>query len=187
MTYKKASRAMWLEEALNLLEEKGEAALTIERLCRKMRKTKGGFYHHFGDAEGLRKAILDHWEAAHTSALIDATELAAAEQKKAVLDKMANAANWGHERAIRRWAWADKRVRKRVAKVDERRIAYLTQFYPKASLERQRALATLEYAALVGAQHLFGFGDAPRGEESLALGALLREALDRLQGEVNGE
>lgn len=172
---------MWLEAALDLLEEKGEAALTIASLCRKMRKTKGGFYHHFGDAEGLREAILDHWEAAHTSALIAATERAPDAEKKAVLDKMAGAANWGHERAIRRWAWADKRVRKRVAKVDARRIDYLTQFYPRASPERRTALATLEYAALVGAQHLFGLGEEERGREGLDLAALLREALDGAQ------
>ncbi|MFK7999092.1 MAG: TetR/AcrR family transcriptional regulator [Polyangiales bacterium] len=181
MTYKKASRAMWLEAALDLLEEKGEAALTIARLCRKMRKTKGGFYHHFGDAEGLREAILDHWEAAHTSELIAAAECAPSEQKKAILDKMAGAANWGHERAIRRWGWADKRVRARVAKVDARRIGYLTQFYPRAAPERQTALATLEYAALIGAQHLFDLGDVERGREGIDLSALLREALNGVQ------
>lgn len=170
----RATREDWLETAVELLEEEGSAALTIDRLCARMGKTKGGFYHHFGDAAGLRHAILDRWERRQTDDIIEAAD-AQPERRAEVLDARATAADWGEERAIRAWGWQDPEVRARVEAVDRKRLEYLAAMYPRASPRLARQLALLEYAALVGAQHLFGVADRPRKGEDL--GKLLREAL----------
>lgn len=171
----RATRADWLQKALAILDEEGPRALTIERLCAAMHKTKGGFYHHFGDAAGLQRAILDQWEAAQTTAVIEAVEREDREAQLEALDRIAAAADWGQERAIRAWAWHDSLVRARVEAIDARRIAYLASLYPSGSRALRNRLALLEYAALVGAQHLFHSGTAPGRRPGL--GRLLRQAL----------
>ncbi len=171
------SRSDWLESALVLLQSGGPRALTIDRVCRAIGRTKGGFYHHFGDAAGLRSAILDDWERRQTSGIIEAADRETDLLKKAeLLDRLVGAADWAEERAIRAWGWHDTAARVRVAAVDARRIDYLTGFYPHEVSTRARQLATLEYAALIGAQHLFL--DPPDGQ----LAQLLREALTQQGG-----
>lgn len=170
----RATRDDWLTAALEIIAGEGAGALTIDRLCRAMAKTKGGFYHHFGDAAGLREAILDRWEQRQTTAIIEAADAQPTRTRRAqVIDALATAADWGEERAIRSWAWRDEAVRGRVEAVDRRRIDYLCTLYAGVPKRRARELATLEYAALVGAQQLFHVSPDPK------LGALLREALDR--------
>lgn len=171
----RATRADWLQKALDILDGEGPRALTIERLCAAMKKTKGSFYHHFGDAAGLQHAILDQWEAAQTTAVIEAVDREDRAQQLEALDRIASAADWGRERAIRAWAWHDAGVRARVEQIDDRRIAYLAGLYPSGSRALRERLAILEYAALVGAQHLFHSGTAPRRRPGL--GKLLRQAL----------
>ena len=67
---------------------------------------------------------------------------------------------------------------RRVDAVDRRRVEYLMAFYPEVPPELAQTLALIEYAALVGAQHLF-LDDLP-DEDAAALGRVLRRALRRV-------
>lgn len=175
----RVTRDDWIDTALELLASDGPQALTIERLCAALQKTKGSFYHHFRDAAGLRDAILDRWEAQQTEAIIaEAEREPDLARRGELLDQLAAAANWSHERTIRAWAWRDATIRPRVEAVDQRRIGYLATFYPRIAPDLALMLAFIEYAALVGAQHLFlpELGDGPAPGELLhrALAALAR-------------
>lgn len=177
----RVTRENWIEAGLKLLQSKGSAALTIDGLCAVMGKTKGSFYHHFGDAAGLRRALLDNWEARQTSAIIDVADLEGdLRRRAAVLDEMVVAADWGEERAIRTWAWQDPKVRERVDAVDRRRVEYLASFYDGPPRQAHQ-FALIEYAALVGAQHLFLVGAGRARDETL--GKSLRDALRQAAGD----
>ncbi len=169
-----ANREEWLAKAIELLQKGGASFLTIDRLCARMKKTKGGFYHHFGDAAGLRQAILERWERRQTDDIIAAAD-ADPNRRAEVLDASVTAADWGEERAIRSWAWQDPVVRARVKRIDAKRVRYLAGMYPDTPPKLAKKLALLEYAALVGAQHLFEIAERPKKGEDL--GRLLREAL----------
>lgn len=172
----RTTRENWLEAALELLTTEGPPGLTLERICSAVGKSKGSFYHHFEDMKTLRSALLDRWEARQTDAFIEA---AAAHNNPAdrarVLDELATKADWGEERAVRAWAWSDTEVRARVDAVDRRRIAYLASLQDDLPAERAQSIALLEYAALVGAMHLFVTQDGD--VRSPELGAFLRRAL----------
>ncbi len=52
----------WEREALEMIAEKGIAALAIEPLARRMGITKGSFYWHFPNREALLEQSLERWE-----------------------------------------------------------------------------------------------------------------------------
>jgi AcrR family transcriptional regulator len=172
----RTTRQHWLKAAIDALKAEGPGGLTIDRLCGAMGKTKGSFYHHFGSAAGLRGAILDDWESRQTSAIIDRTLSVSDQARRAeILSRLVGAADWGEERALRAWAWKDGDVRARVDGVDRRRIAFLATFYPSATDAQAAQLAMIEYAALIGAMHLFV--DAARQENTGPVSAMLGQAL----------
>jgi len=54
--------ADWEQAALNLVAEKGLAALRVEPLARRLGITKGSFYWHFPGRDELLAQALDRWE-----------------------------------------------------------------------------------------------------------------------------
>ncbi|HKQ68576.1 MAG TPA: TetR/AcrR family transcriptional regulator, partial [Polyangiaceae bacterium] len=58
---------------------------------------------------------------------------------------------------VRAWALRDTRAHRVLARVDKKRVDYLTQIYAAQTGDESKArqLGQLEYAAFVGAQQLF--------------------------------
>lgn len=53
----------WTEAALGALRESGLDAVAVEPLARSLGVTKGSFYAHFPNRDGLVRAALARWEA----------------------------------------------------------------------------------------------------------------------------
>ncbi len=62
----------WATAALDLLGEKGLAAVAVEPLAARLGTTKGSFYWHYPNRDAVIVAALELWEQAHTQAVIDA-------------------------------------------------------------------------------------------------------------------
>lgn len=153
----RTSKADWIESGLVLLRTEGEHALTIERLCAALGRTKGSFYHHFESADVFASALLGVWEQRHTEAPIDvASREDTSAARRRTLDATVKALDWPLDLAVRGWALRDPEAREVVARVDARRIAYLESLLPAHAPARARrtAIATLEYAAFLGAMQL---------------------------------
>lgn len=146
----------WIESGLVLLRTEGEHALTIERLCTTLGRTKGSFYHHFESADAFASALLEAWERRHTEVPIDvASREGSAGARRRTLDVTVKALDWPLDLAVRGWALRDPEAREVVARVDARRIAYLESLLPRTvPRARRTAIATLEYAAFLGAMQL---------------------------------
>ena len=56
------SRNSWLEVALELLQNDGINAVTVDALAIQLGITRGSFYHHFKDRNDLSKEMLDYWK-----------------------------------------------------------------------------------------------------------------------------
>ena len=52
----------WVEAALDEIEHDGVAGLAVEKVARRLRVSKGGFYHHFADRRELLEAALGLWQ-----------------------------------------------------------------------------------------------------------------------------
>ncbi|MEM7523964.1 MAG: TetR/AcrR family transcriptional regulator [Pseudomonadota bacterium] len=70
------SRADWVAAGLDVLLEKGVAAVQITLLARRLKVTRGGFYWHFEGREALLDALLAEWRARNTGVMLDAVEAA---------------------------------------------------------------------------------------------------------------
>lgn len=54
-------REAWIAAALNVLGAEGIEGVRVELLARRLKITKGSFYHHFKDRNDLYTAMLEHW------------------------------------------------------------------------------------------------------------------------------
>ena len=126
-------RERWIEQGLRVLASGGPEAVRIEPLAAGLGVTKGGFYWHFRDRRDLLDAMLDRWEQTYVDRAIEVADhdggsgrarlrrlfIAAGE-----LDQIPDV-----EMAVRDWARRDAAVAARVARVDERRLAYLRPLF----------------------------------------------------------
>ncbi len=153
------TREDWLETGLQLLNDSGEQALTLEQLCKATSRTKGSFYHHFKSHDDFINALLEYWQAKYTEQIIAAVDrLEEPIEQRKELDRLAANVDNQLERVIRNWSGVDERVRQTIKKVDDRRLDYLTNLIGKlGKLEQKTAseLAIVEYAAFLGLQYLF--------------------------------
>lgn len=152
----KSTRQDWLQLGLDLLTAEGPGALTIERLCQGMQKTKGSFYHHFGDRDVYVEALLEHWEQAHTLQPMAVSQAGDARERLQMLYRTVSLLPAGPEVALRAWARSDARVAASVARVDTTRLAYLDELHAVTQPPQGHLIAVIEYALLVGLQHLEG-------------------------------
>jgi AcrR family transcriptional regulator len=171
------TREDWLDAGLALLASDGRWALTLERLCARLARTKGSFYHHFADMQGYQRELLARWRDRHTEAMIEDSRTAGDPRARGErLREQVAAADLRVERAIRAWAEVEPDARAALDEVDARRLAYLTELARSRVADPARALvvARLEYAAFVGTVTLFH--GLPRAQREL-LSRSLDEAL----------
>jgi AcrR family transcriptional regulator len=152
---KRSSKIEWCEQGLSLLRESGPQAITIERLCERLSKTKGSFYHHFKDLSAFQEAMLARWQEQYTEAPIAMSNKEGSAEKKARrLEAIVGELDHVLDTAIRAWARSDPRALAAVWAVDVKRMRFLGQLHKEAQRPRPEALGELEYAAFVGLQHL---------------------------------
>lgn len=141
-----------------LLAEQGTPALTLERLCERMSRSKGSFYHHFGSMPKYRARLLDHVEAEFTTAITGAVErfdaLPARERLRRLVAEAIKDTGPRLEIAMRAWAKQDPEAAAVQERVDAARIAYLRKLCDEAGHTEPEQMATLVYLVSVGAAHL---------------------------------
>jgi AcrR family transcriptional regulator len=175
---RRASPGDWCAAGLVLLREEGIGAVTVERLCAALGKTKGSFYHHFRDLDAYLVALLARWEEDLTDAVMrEAATEEDPRRRGARLDAVVRGLDHRLDVAVRAWGLRDLRVRTALERVDERRIEYLADLHRSSRLPDARIAAELEYAAFVGAQQLGLFAKPARAER---LSATFRSALAAL-------
>ncbi len=145
----------WCDAGLTLLRDEGMPALTVDRMCTVLERTKGSFYHHFRDLDAFLTLLLVRWEETLTEAPI-AFAGAAPEptQRAARLNDAVARLDHRLDVSVRAWALRDVRARAAVARVDARRIAYLTELHAAAGADDAHAAAQLEYVAFLGTQQV---------------------------------
>ena len=124
-------RNSWVEEGLRALAAGGPEAVRIEPLAQALGVTKGGFYWHFDDRRALLEEMLDTWERLVIDEVIERVERDGGDARAKLGRLFALASEYTGsgllpvELAIRDWARRDKRVAKRLRRVDNRRMEYM--------------------------------------------------------------
>lgn len=138
MALTRTPRNAWLNEGLRALGAGGPDAVRIEPLARALGVTKGGFYWHFDDRRALLDEMLDTWERLGVDEVIERVEGEGGDAR-AKLRRLSAIAVSGEEElgidplrvdlAVRDWARRDKRVARRLRRVDNRRMDYMRSLF----------------------------------------------------------
>ncbi|WP_224815205.1 TetR/AcrR family transcriptional regulator [Hasllibacter sp. MH4015] len=149
----------WIAAGFRALSETGPQALKAEALARRLKTTKGSFYHHFKDVPAYHAAMLALWQDKAFTGIVDG--LADIPTPQARLRALARLANDGApdrfgglliEPAIRAWSLHDANVADAVAGIDAKRIAYVGDLLEACG--QPRRLAILFYGAFIGLDDL---------------------------------
>jgi AcrR family transcriptional regulator len=126
-------RASWIDEGLRALAAGGPEAVRIEPLAQTLGVTKGGFYWHFDDRRALLEEMLDTWERTGVDEVIERVEAGGGDARAKLrrLSAIAGASGEGLkiDLAVRDWSRRDKRVAKRLTRVDNRRMDYMRSLF----------------------------------------------------------
>jgi AcrR family transcriptional regulator len=134
MAVARTPRSRWIDEGLEALAAGGPSAVRIESLARALGVTKGGFYGYFEGRPALLDELLDAWERSSVDEVIERVEVAGgdAREKLRRLSELAGARRGEAlkiDLAVRDWARRDKRVARRLKRVDNRRMEYLRSLF----------------------------------------------------------
>ncbi|MDB5579300.1 MAG: hypothetical protein JWR80_4476 [Bradyrhizobium sp.] len=141
----KIAPEVWIDTARRSLVEEGIAAVKIDRLANRLGVTRGGFYHHFRDREGLLSQLLEHWET-HCRFLPDdppgTRPLDAVEWLDRVVDRLIEADGYDYQfdMAVREWARSDQRAAWAVERADRERLNTLQRFFEAVGYSADEAV-----------------------------------------------
>jgi AcrR family transcriptional regulator len=146
----------WIEEGLRALAAGGPDAVRVEALARALGVTKGGFYWHFDDRRALLEEMLDTWERVVVDEVIQRVESEGGDARTRLRRLSGIAASRPEvltiDIAIRDWARRDKRVAKRLRRVDNRRMDYMRGLFSEfcGDDEEAEVRATLAFSLWIG-------------------------------------
>jgi AcrR family transcriptional regulator len=171
----------WVQEGFRVLAADGVKALTLGRLCTRLRVTKGSFYWHFNDMRAYREALIDTWAAVRDEDRGYFDDLAS-EPPRQRLSRMMTALvgprHWMLERAMREWARSEPAVAAAVRASDRSVIAAVRQAFLDDGFQPDEAdmRANATFAAGIGFLHLSGSRPNPQaaGRREEFLEVLLR-------------
>lgn len=149
------TREDYFEQAMTTLATEGAGSLKIAPLCRALKVTSGSFYGYFGSLDGFVEQFLVYWEETQTERIVRMTS-APSEAATRIhrMKELAGSLPHEAEAAIRSWAHTNERVAQAQKRVDERRVAALTEVLLPAAGSRREAknLAIMGMTLLVGLQ-----------------------------------
>ena len=127
-------REIWLDTARQALIEEGTAGVEINKLAKRLRVSRGGFYWFFKDRAQLLDKLLEYWVQTSTvlfERILQVPGRNGMEEYLAMTNLWVDESDYDPkwDGAVRDWARTSERVRKVVQAVDSKRIAVLEQIF----------------------------------------------------------
>ncbi|PUB16271.1 TetR/AcrR family transcriptional regulator [Yoonia sediminilitoris] len=132
----RTSRADWTRAALDTLIEEGVDQVKVAVLSKRLKCARSSFYWYFKDRQALLGALLSHWQATNTAAIVTQATAPADSINLALVNLFACWIDGGQfdtqlDFAVRDWARRDGTVRQAVDVSDQTRIAALTAMFTR--------------------------------------------------------
>jgi AcrR family transcriptional regulator len=151
------SREDWIDAAWSALGEGGVEGVRIERLARQLGVTKGSFYWHFKNRQGLIDALIDRWfsmrEENREEFLRENPD--PADRMWKVIERGITRGTRGQAAALRFWAQRNPDVARRIENADARRITMFVDQFRSLGFPAEEAQARAEvYQAVITAEFI---------------------------------
>jgi len=174
-------RQGWLDAARAILIREGIAGVKVDRIARRLKVTRGGFYWFFDSHKQLLDALLADWEERNTEgfkAVLRESGRNGMAEFQALVDLWLNEKNYSPawDAAVRDWARVSSKVANAVRRTDDIRIDVLRQLFLDMGYEEQEAFvrARICYFHQVG---YYALGVRESREERLRLMPLYTRVL----------
>lgn len=160
----KLGRDDWIQAAYEMLGEGGSAAVSVERLAKRLGVTKGSFYWHFKDRADLLDALRARWTEQLVIGRVEAAGGAPEEKIRNLLNIVVRSTRQHRggslELAMRSWARRDAETARVVEAADQARIDYTARLFRELGFtpDEAEARAFLLYAYIF-CQGVFTFAD----------------------------
>ncbi|WP_291377741.1 TetR/AcrR family transcriptional regulator [Demequina sp.] len=157
----------WVLAAARRLASHGVDQVRVEPLAQSLGVSKGSFYWHFASREALLAGVLEMWESQGTEAIIAAVDATAgpppARVHALITHTFGQPEHDGIELGIRAWARHDPLAAATAARVDKRRIGYVTGLLSECGIDAgvARTRAEFMYRTLIGEFVLRSHGHDP--------------------------
>jgi AcrR family transcriptional regulator len=130
----KITREGWLNCARVALIEDGIDGVKVDRLAKRLKVTRGGFYYHFRNHHQVLQELLALWRNQNrfTPAKVDvSTPAAAARAVDRITDDLIHESGFDpqFDMAVREWARISHPVADVVHEVDEQRVEVIRQIF----------------------------------------------------------
>ncbi len=157
----------WLQAGYAILAEDGIKLLKIDRLCARLKVTKGSFYWHFDGMPSYRAALVEGWRDlrdADRSQIEAVRELPPRDRLARMMASLVSPWHWTLERAMREWARSDDAVADSVRDADRRVMAAVRTAFEDYGFDTDEAelRAGATFAVGIGFLHLSGRVPDPR-------------------------
>jgi len=177
------SKQDWIEAAMQSLVEEGVSKLSIVKLAKRLKVTRGSFYYHFNSLNDLIDAMVKAWE----SDVIDkgfAMARASADtanQEVRLLIEFVTRLTDRKDLVFRQWAAQNERVRQHMERLDTKRLAIMTELFQRlaGSREKGEAYANIAFYGYIGCLNSYPRPSAKRQK------ALSLEILELLCSDLN--
>jgi AcrR family transcriptional regulator len=127
-------RDAWLNTARQALIEEGTAGLEINKLAKRLKVTRGGFYWFFKNREKLLDELLTYWAHTSTQLFERVLQTCGHNGMRAYhaltdlwIDEKEYDPRW--DAAVRDWARTSRAALKTVQAVDQKRIAIIERIF----------------------------------------------------------
>lgn len=162
-------KEIWLKEGLKILEKKGPAALSIDNLAARIKKTKGSFYHHFKNRNAYIDDLMAYYEQKTTMEIFKEVAQEEREEKRIIkLTELVFKLSSRLELVIRAWALYEPIVREYQDRMDKMRLANIEKLYlPSMTPSKAKALAYKNYSIYIGVQQIKHLHEADNFKEIL--------------------
>lgn len=154
----------WLAAGYAILAEEGLKALKIDRLCARLKVTKGSFYWHFDNIAAYRTALIQGWSElrdADRSQIEEIDSLAPRDRLVQMMNSLVSPRHWTLERAMREWARSDHAVAASVRAADRRVLGAVRRAFEDYGFDADEAELRADATFAVGIGFLHLSGDAP--------------------------
>lgn len=142
LTSKRLTRADWIQEALEILRERGVEGVKIVVIAERMGVTSGSFYWHFKGLRDLLDCLLDYWETVLTDAIITAAKEIGGSPEMRILTLMQQVIEHNaaiHDHVISVWARSDPRAREVFERTIKKRIDFACWMFKQVGFSSREA------------------------------------------------
>jgi AcrR family transcriptional regulator len=157
---KDRTAAKWIETAVALLIAEGIDAVRVDCIARRLRITRGSFYHHFKSHADLLRAVLEHYvqtNHANLVAMLPALQGAPKDKLWTLWSATASREFRDYDWAVRMWGMRDARVAAVLQEIDRKRMEVMIGLFKELGFDDDEAWirAALAYHGSLGDRAFF--------------------------------